>query len=536
MTAGAAFANSLWLAGSVPAAQRFARALYQPRETQEGWLREVVRRHESSAFGRDHDFANIRTPADFARRVPVATWDDVAPWVQRIRLGEQGVLSNDRVTHLAPTSGSSGAVKSIPFTASLQRGFDQAVCAWMCDLARQRPKLLGGRAYWSISPLTTDDSPHDSRVTHHEGFADDADYLGGRSAWLVRRALAVPSDIRHVRDVQAFWRLTLLALLRSRDLRLISVWHPSFVELLVSEAEPSWLELVDAIDTGTCPWESHLPPAGRSHWRSRANPERAAELRRIGSGNWSQWWPELRVLSCWGEQAAESGWRRLVRQLPDVLVQPKGLLATEGVVTIPWRGLTPLAVTSHYFEFITDQGDVIGAHQLERGQSYEVVLTNGGGLWRYRLGDMVACSGHAHSTPTLRFLGRAGRVSDLRGEKLSEPFVATVLGALSEGEVEPYYAALRPHASKESAGYELLISSEWRASTDAELADRVDRALSANPHYAIARRLGQLGPLRVVRVDPNTSRQQLRETSLRLGDAKPEVLLQDTDQRSEQFT
>jgi hypothetical protein len=361
------------------------------------------------------------------------------------------------------------------------------------------------------------------------GFADDADYLGGASAWLVRRALAVPAHIRLVRDTRAFWRLTLLALLRCGDLRLLSVWHPSFIELLVAEAEPAWPELLDAIANGGCPWDSHLPIDGLNFWRSRPDAARASELRRFGPHMWQRWWPELQVVSCWGEQAAEAGWHQLVRQLPGVLVQAKGLLATEAVVTIPWQGRTPLAVTSHYFEFISDQGDVVGAHQLERGHSYEVVVTNGGGLWRYRLGDVVACTGHVHSTPVLRFLGRAGRVSDLRGEKLSEPFVASVIGNLRRGDTRPAYAALRPRDFMNRAGYELLVSSEWTAMSDTELVDRVERALLANPHYEIARRLGQLAPLSVVRVDEDAPRNHLRSHALGLGDAKPEFLLRITD-------
>jgi hypothetical protein len=523
VTTGTAVANSLWIASSLPAARRFASALRHPAESQANILQRLLRTHATSAYGNQHDFPAIHSTTDFARRVPLTAYDAYAPWIDRIRKGETSVLSSDRVTHLAPTSGSSGGAKLIPFGASLQRGFDVAVGAWMCDLVQQRPRLLGGCAYWSISPASPGPPVSDSQVPI--GFADDADYLGGSAAWLVRRVLAVPPDVRHVRHEQAFWRLTLLALLRRPDLRLISVWHPSFIELMVAEAEAAWPELLDAVANGTNPWDFALPAASVRRWRVDPDRKRAAELRRLGAMNWQQWWPDLQVLSCWGEQAAEPGWRQLVRQLPSVLVQPKGLLATEGVVTIPWRNTTPLAVTSHYFEFISEDGDVIGAHQLERGRTYEVVITNGGGLWRYRLGDVVTCTGHVHATPLLRFLGRAGHVSDLRGEKLSESFVATVLSQLQHDDTRPAYVALRPRDAGGSAGYELLVASDWSTLTDGELSDRIEGALLVNPHYAIARRLGQLTPLRVVRVDPDSASSQLRNSSIRLGDTKPEVLL-----------
>ena len=188
-----------------------------------------------------------------------------------------------------------------------------------------------------------------------------------------------------------------------------------------------------------------------------------------------------------------------------------------------YRGLKQI------FEFINDEGDVLDADQLRRGTSYEAVVTNGGGLWRYRLGDVVECTGHVRATPVLRFLGRAGRVSDLRGEKLSEAFVASVIRGLWNGDEMPAYTALRAHQSATTARYDLLVSSDWRQNHATELAERADRALSTNPHYAIARRLGQLAPLTVVWVDADESQRRLRDGPLRLGDTKPALLLRSID-------
>jgi hypothetical protein len=559
MKGGAALANALWLARNAPAAATFARALGDVRATQARWLQRQLARHAASGVGQAHDFATMRSVADFTRRVPLSDYTDAAPAIARIRRGERDVLACGAVTHLAPTSGSSGARKLIPFTADLQAGFGAAVGAWIVDLARQRPALVGGPAYWSVSPLADPDIAHHD-ATHDApapgqpapdndtglvpvGFADDAEYLGGASAWLVRQALAVPADVAHVRDVSAFWALTLLALLRERDLRLISIWHPSFLELLVGAAEPHWPLLMDAIAGGTSPWSEALPPAARGAWQRPPAPARASELRRIGGGDWERWWPRLQVVSCWGEQAAEGGWQRLRRKLPHVLVQPKGLLATEAVVTIPYAHTAALAVTSHLFEFVDGRGDVRLAHQLERGQSYEVIVTNGGGLWRYRLGDVVECTGHLRDTPTLRFSGRTGVVSDLRGEKLSEPFVAEALRTLWPAERTPAYSALQALDDADGARYELLVSGDVTALTPAgrdagaspprptldAIAERLEQALAANPHYALARRLGQLAPLRVTVVSGDRGEAAVREARGRMGDAKPRVLLRPGD-------
>ena len=521
--AGATIANTLWWARGQQSARRFARALRNPREAQWRWLAQALAANRDCEYGQRYDFGSIRTANDFARRVPMVTHDTLTGDIARIQQGERAVLTTAPVTHLAPTSGSTGPRKLVPFTVSLQHGFSDAVNVWWTDLVRQRPSLLGGPGYWSVSPLEAPEPPVQAGHVR-VGFADDADYLGGTMAWLVRQALAVPSSVRHAPHMDAFWGLTLTALLRRRGLRMLSVWHPSFIELLREQAERLWAPLLDAIATGRpAEWEYALPSQAQLGWSVTPNPARAAELRRVGVHRFDQWWPQLAVVSAWGDQAATSGFTQLQKSLehtaPGVLVQPKGLLATEGVITVPYAGTYPVAATSHWFEFLDDASDVRALHELVRGEHYEVVLTNGGGLWRYRLGDMVECTGTLAATPTLRFLGRAGRNSDLRGEKLSEVFVAEVLRSLWQGGAMPY-AVLAAYDSGEGVGYELRTT----AGAVDSLAERCERALCANPHYALARRLGQLQPVRVVSVPHGEGVRALAAHRGRLGDAKPSVL------------
>jgi hypothetical protein len=121
------------------------------------------------------------------------------------------------------------------------------------------------------------------------------------------------------------------------------------------------------------------------------------------------------------------------------------------------------------------------------------VLTTGGGLWRYRLGDRVRVDGWCEATPCLRFLGRAGEVCDLVGEKLEEAFVAACLAAVLP---DAGFALLAPNGDG-SSGYTLFAE---RAGVDA--AARLDAALAANPQWCQARELGQLLRVRTVSVDP----------------------------------
>lgn len=501
MRAATIFAQSLWAAGNLTTAARFSHALRDPVSMQTAWLMRRLTADANSVFGREHDFHAIQSYRDYARNVPLRDWTGFSSWIDRIQTGERGVLGMEAVSHLVPTSGSSGARKLIPFTPCLHRSFADAVGAWMFDLTCLEPGILGGPAYWSISPLVDEASEPTGAVP--VGFADDAEYLGSWKAKMARFVMAVPSEIRHERDTNMFWKRTAASLLSHGKLRLISVWHPSFFGLIQDVIEREWNGLLDLIDK-----------------------KRAAELQTVGPGDPSGWWRALRVISCWGDMAAEPGMREIARRFPRCRVQAKGLLATEAVVTIPWRGFYPLAITSHFFEFLTEQGDVLVSHELESGKRYEVVVTNGGGLWRYRLGDMVECDGFCGRTPTLRFLGRAGNVSDLCGEKLSEAFVAECFADLwprgDDRPVDVYLRAKSKSAAPGLPGYDLVVASP----VDEKWAESLDSLLRRNPHYDLARRLGQLRPPCLC-VDPNIGVLGNEGDHRRLGDIKPMVLVRD---------
>ncbi|MES1211504.1 MAG: GH3 auxin-responsive promoter family protein, partial [Acidobacteriota bacterium] len=236
-------------------------------------------------------------------------------------------------------------------------------------------------------------------------------------------------------------------------------------------------------------------------------------------------WPRLGLISCWGDAHAALSLPELSRAFPGVEIQPKGLLATEGFVTIPFRGAWPLAVRSHFFEFLPeDDGDSRFAWELEEDRVYSVVLTTGGGLYRYRLQDRVRVEGFVEKTPSLRFLGKEGHVSDLRGEKLHESFVAGVLARVfTRIGISPRFAMLAP-ADEGPAGYVLYLEA---VEAPAGLEEMVDAELSANPHYRLCRELGQLAAARVVPVAENAySRyvEQCRRRGQRLGDVKPLAL------------
>lgn len=501
---------------------RFRQSLQNPEQVQSRILQNYIRRNRHSEFGKAHHFKSIRTYADFAARVPLSNYESTEPWINRIARGEPNILTTESVTRLIPTSGSSGARKLIPFTDGLQREFNAAIGAWLFELWQQHPTIACGPSYWSITPVLAQLQKNTASVPI--GFDTDASYLSGTRRRLANTVMVAPPELGKITDLEIFRYVTLLLLLREADLRIISVWHPSFLTLLLDSLRDHFDDLVCDIRTGRCRYEFQLPNAVTSALHLKPNPKRATQLQFADPKRPTTLWPNLKVISCWGDAAAESSCRNLEEMFPTVMVQRKGLLATEAFVTIPFAGQKPIAITSHFFEFIDNQGAVRRVHELSEGEIYEVVVTTAGGLWRYRLGDRVVVDGFCDQCPSLTFVGKADDVSDLCGEKLSEQFVRQALDEVF-GQSSPRFAMLAPDQQR----YTLFIEGDAQDG----LCDRLESILRRNPHYAYCRDLGQLQPLELFSVCDGylAYANHMARRGRRIGDVKPVALSKDSGWR-----
>ncbi|EEF61888.1 GH3 auxin-responsive promoter [Pedosphaera parvula Ellin514] len=474
-----------------------------------------------TAFGKAHGFQDIQSYTDFAEKVPLTDYDALLPWIDRIRQGEQCVLTNEPVTHLVPTSGTTGARKLIPFTKGLQREFNAAIGPWLIDLQSQAPGLLGGPAYWSITPAIRPKQAETSVVPI--GFEADTAYLGGIRKKLVDAVMAVGSWVQHADSIEAFRYITLLALLRCPELRLISIWHPSFLSLLLDGLPSQWETLLTDLEQGTCKYAEALPPEMRRACFSHPLPKHARDLRRTNPLCPREIWPKLCVISCWANGASELAAKELGKRFPGLLLQPKGLIASEAFVTLPFGSYQPLAIHSHFFEFIDADGRILLVDTLKEGETYEVVVTTAGGLWRYRLGDRVQVSGFVGKTPSLRFLGRSGNISDRFGEKLSEAFVAQAIHECFDEHTLPRFVLLAPEEDAHGCRYTIYVEGVIQTNQ----VEKLEHLLRQNPHYAYCRDLGQLLSLRAFIINKNGYElyvERLAAPGARLGDIKPVIL------------
>jgi hypothetical protein len=530
MTLVARLANSVTRAGATPARVRFWRALGTPAAAQAAVLQRILRDNTDTTYGREFEFASVRSARDYAERVPLVDYDVLAPWIGRVADGEGRVLAAAPVRFMEPTGGSSAALKLVPYTDALLAEFSRATMAWVYDLLASRPALRGGRAYWAISPPGRRPSRTAGGIAI--GMEHDSDYFPAPLRALLERSLAVPGLVARAPDIATCRYLTLRALLAAPDLRLISVWSPSFLTLLASELDARFADLLLDLEDGKvrAPVDSDLAAAIKQTIPAR--PALARELRRRFGGrppeDLGALWEQLALISCWADGHAARALDGVRSRFPHVEIQPKGLLATEGVVSIPLCGYAhPVAaVTSHYLEFLPD-GDTtcaVGVECLERGATYEVVLTTGGGLYRYRLRDLVCVEGCVRRTPMLSFRGRADRASDLAGEKLTAAFAEHVLStAMAATGIRSTFAMLVP--SVEPVHHYVLYVDASREHAEL-LAFAVERELLAAHHYALCRALGQLQPVRGVAVSDGERAYEraCAERGQRVGAIKPPAL------------
>lgn len=467
------------------------------RSVQEGLLSGMLHANADSRFGRAHGFARIASVAAYQAAVPLSTWDDYAADVAAIMAGEQGVLTSEPVRLLEPSSGSTAATKLIPYTRTLSAQFRAGIEPWLHDLYRNFPAVRRGRSYWSITPAAMQPR-RESAVPI--GFDDDSDYLGPIAGRALQATLAVDQKVAGADSVSAWRVASAKQLIAADDLALVSVWNPTF-----------WTLLLD--------WMSNHADSILADVRAERRPIISSAVR---AGDWRTVWPDLAVISCWADANAAAPAAELAARFPGVTIQPKGLLATEALISVPIMaaGGAVFSARSHFVEFRSEAGDCLLADELILGQTYEIVITTGGGLYRYRLGDLVEVTGRFGALPVLRFIGRADQVSDLVGEKLSEPFAASCLAHLGvEG-----FAMLTPEGQPSPDHYVLWTNTPEQPI----LAERLDAALRESFHYDYARRVGQLRPVQVVRVGPDAPERYLAACvarGQRLGDVKPAALV-----------
>lgn len=492
--------------------RQFERELSHPEIYQTRLLKKLLKKSASSSYGKLKKINQNWNFREFSSELPVIQYEDIEPYLDQ--------LSPDPILFYEKTSGSSGRTKKIPYPKTLQESFHTMFLLWLHDLiCLPSLQLRTLKIFMSVSPPPLSQNPetfHNVKI----GSEDDTNYLNPIWAKLISRFLIIPPDIKRLKIGENFIFALSVILASEAELEVISIWNPSLFFLVLETLTKHSAEIITVMKQRE---------VIRERIRFSLIPLSESRVRALMSQDWKAFWPELKLISCWGEAHARAGCVRLQTEFPHAFVQAKGLLATEAPLTLPWKkanGFIPLP-SEVFYEFIPIERDtqappeICRLHELKLHEEYDLVISQKGGLLRYAMGDRIRVNGFYLGTPILSFIGRSDAVVDLVGEKLNENFVSECLDQILG--THGFRAVLPMLKDFDGKSRYYLVMDQGSV----QVAESIDHLFCEAYHYGIARKLGQLGELKGL-VVPHAEKKILaywQSEGMKMGNIKPSTLV-----------
>ncbi len=90
-----------------------------PHDVQAEWFRRLINHGKSTEWGRKYDYRSIKTYQQYTQNVPISKYEDIKPYIDRLRNGEQNILWPEEIRWFAKSSGTtSSKSKFIPVSNS----------------------------------------------------------------------------------------------------------------------------------------------------------------------------------------------------------------------------------------------------------------------------------------------------------------------------------------------------------------------------------------------------------------------------------
>lgn len=330
--------------------------LKYPHEVQEELLNSLISRAAGTAFGKDHDFANIKSIADFQEKVPVVTYEEHYPYIDRTMKGEQNVLWPSDIRWFAKSSGTTNArSKFIPVSPETLeethfKGGKDMLSIYMNNYPETR--MFTGRGLVIGGSQQVNQFDQNTKSS----YGDISAILISNMPWWAQIARTPSKDIALLSDFES--KLERMAKTCIHD----NVTSMSGV--------PTWtLVLLERI------------------------------LEEQGKESILDIWPNLEVFfhGAVSFTPYEQLFRRLIPSERMRYVETYN--ASEGFFGIQdqtdSKEMLLMLDYGIYYEFIPldqleeKQPKTLTLDQVEEGQIYAMVISTNAGLWRYKIGDTV---------------------------------------------------------------------------------------------------------------------------------------------------
>lgn len=405
-------------------------------KAEEATLRSILEYAKDSEWGKAHNFDEILSAKSavelfslYQKNVPPQDYEDLRPFIERHKNGEENILFPGKPMMYATTSGTTKEPKWIPITpAYYQNVFSKMSKLWLYTFIMHRPKTFWGKCVSIVGKSI-------------EGYAPDGTVCGSVSGVtqrdcpeFIKGLYSAPSEVFAIKDYTARY-YSLMRTGIEQNVSLLITANPSTIIELQKNVDAYLDDYIDDIEHGTLSSKMNIEPENRAALEARykPNPKRAAELKALkekyGRILPKHYWPNLQLVTTW-HCGNTSVYRDKYKDFfpEQTLDQEFGYFASECRAGLVMNGGddTVLFPHNHYFEFVeaesveSESPKFLQLHELQKGKRYVPYITTYGGLYRYNMNDLVECSGAYGTIPTIRFIQKINGIVSMTGEKLSE--------------------------------------------------------------------------------------------------------------------
>ncbi len=420
--------------------ERLKTACRKPMKVNEQLLLKIIRDNEDTEYGKKYDFKNIHSIEEYQKKVPVTKYGEYSDYIKRMTgEGEKNLICAYPVGHFNGSSGTTGDVKYIPMpqemidiymtyitrcpigvlTDGLGDEWTKGRCIRLAECPSEVRYLSSGASFGAIS----------SHMTRH--FRPNIEALFTSPDEAIFPESGTDTKYLHSRFA-----------LMDADATGLMAAYLSYWVLMFKYIENNWEMLVNDIETGTIDSSIEMSADVRTRIEGKISPmpERAAELREIFKGGFDEpfvpkVWKDMKYVLGIGTGGFKIYADMLKESFTgdDISFVKIGIAASEGCFTTTYRldsEDTVIIPDSVFFEFLPVDADddfsqIVTIDGLEQGKEYEIIITNMGGLYRYRMRDAVRVVSKFENTPTLEFLYRIDQTINILGEKTTEATLRT---------------------------------------------------------------------------------------------------------------
>ncbi|MBC3887222.1 hypothetical protein GH810_02720 [Acetobacterium paludosum] len=417
--------------------KRFDELTKNAPEVNKQLMLDLVKRNASTEYGKKYHFDQIETLETYKENVPFSTYDDYAPYIERMIEGAEGLITNDPIVHYALTSGSVDNPKRIPVSEDTVKNYreyaTQYSFAIICRaLEKNWKKWKKGRGL-NLMEVKFETLPNGL-------FAGS---ISGRGVYSIKDLLFLmftsPKEVVFPKEIMDSKYAHLRFALTDRSLSFICSAFMTAVSDLMKYLEINWELLVDDIEKGTINAEIKIPDDVKKQLlqQIKPDPKRAAELRAEFQKGFSdpiipRIWPEFRFVHAIGSGGFSVYTDKMRNYLGDIPIYFSIYAASESIMAICNEMESQefvLIPDSAFYEFIPmdregESEETLTMDQLEIGKDYEIIITNTSGFYRYRIQDVVRVMGWYQKCPKIQFVYRLNQMVSIAGEKTTEECIS----------------------------------------------------------------------------------------------------------------